>query len=628
MDTRMDTKRAVAGAIIVISLLFSGFQVFTSTYGLLTSLLQRSVHLSFAIMLVFLLFPTFKNSRATFLVDIPLILITLASGIYLYVSFEDLMYRVGEPTQLDYFFGVATILILLEATRRTVGYTMMLLGVFSLLYCFWGHYLPQPFGHSGRDIDRVLSQMFLSTEGIFGLPLGVAATYVFLFILFGSFMEKSGVGALFINLANAFTGKFAGGPAKIAILSSASVGMVSGSPVSDAATTGAFTIPLMKKVGYKPTLAAAFEATASSGASLVPPVMGAGAFIMADITGIPYSTIIVHAIIPCVVYYAALMFVAGNEARKGNMKGLPPEEVPSKKEALLNSLRLLIPLAILVFSLAVLRVSPLRAALFATGIILVTTLAYNYFKPALRVPMKNLIDALIETPRKILVVSVACGTAGIIIGMLGLTGLGLKLSDILMSAAQGKLLIALIMAMFIAIVLGMGLPPTASYIVMAVTVAPSLVLMGVPLMVAHFFVFMYCCYAPITPPVALAAYTTAGIAGCDPFRAGLQAFRIGLSGFILPFMIIYGNALLGFGTWQEILWSFVSAIVGVWMFSIVLAGFFKKPVNILWRILLGIGGLSLVKTGLVTDIIGFSILALFILIHVVFSKKVKSAVEP
>jgi len=617
----MDTKKVVAGAVIVISLLLSGFQVFTSTYGLLTALLQRSVHLSLVLILVFLVFPSIKNSRTSLLIDIPLILLTLASGIYLYVSFEDLMYRVGEPTQLDYFFGVTTILILIEATRRTVGYTMMLLGVFSLLYCFLGHYLPEPFGHSGRDIDRVLSQMFLSTEGVFGLPLGVAATYVFLFVLFGSFMEKSGVGTIFINLANAFTGKFAGGPAKIAILSSATVGMVSGSPVSDAATTGAFTIPLMKKVGYRPTLAAAFEAVASSGASLVPPVMGAGAFIMADITGVPYSTIIVHAIIPAIIFYAALMFVAGNEARKGGMRGLSDDEVPSKREAVMNSLRLLIPLFILVFSLAVLRVSPLRAALFSTGIIIVTTLFYNFFKPELRVPMKNLVEALIETPRKILVVSVACGTAGIIIGMLGLTGLGLKLSDILMTAAQGKLILALIFAMIISLVLGMGLPPTACYIVMAVTAAPSLVMMGVPLLVAHFFVFMYCCYAPMTPPVALAAYTTAGIAGCDPFRAGLEAFRIGLSGFILPFMLVYGNALLGFGSWYEILWSFISAIIGVWMFSIVLVGFFKKPVNIAWRILLAVGGLSLVKSGFMTDIVGLAVLTLFLLTNVFLSKK-------
>lgn len=619
----MDTKKAVAWAIVVISLLFTGFQVYTATYGLMTALLQRSIHLSFVLMLVFLFFPAIKKSRATLLIDVPLILITLASGIYLYLSFEDLMYRIGEPTQWDYVFGIATILVLLEATRRTVGWVMTWLAILCLVYAFFGNYLPDPFGHSGRDIERILSQMYLSTEGIFGVPLGVAATYVFLFILFGSFMEKSGVGTLFINLANAFAGKYQGGPAKVAIIATASVGMVSGSPVSDAATTGAFTIPLMKKVGYSPTLAAAIEAVGSSGASLMPPVMGAGAFVMADITGIPYSTIILHAIIPALLYYAALVFVVGNEARKGDMKGLPEEEVPSKKDALMNSLRLLIPLFILVFSLAILRVSPLRAALFSTGIILVTTLAYNFFKPDLRVPMKNLYEALVETPRKVLVVSVACGTAGIIIGMLGLTGLGLKMSDILMTAAQGKLFLALIFAMIISIVLGMGLPPTACYIIMAVTAAPSLVLMGVPLLVAHFFIFIYCCYAPITPPVALAAYTTAGIAGCDPFKAGLEAFRISLSGFILPFVIVYGNSLLGIGPWHEILWSSVSALIGVWMFSIVLAGWFQKRVNVVWRFLLAVGGLGLMTPGLVSDIVGFAILIPFLLTNATLFKKKK-----
>lgn len=619
----MDTKKAVAWAIVVISLLFTGFQVYTATYGLMTALLQRSIHLSFVLMLVFLFFPAIKKSRATLLIDVPLILITLASGIYLYLSFEDLMYRIGEPTQWDYVFGIATILVLLEATRRTVGWVMTWLAILCLVYAFFGNYLPDPFGHSGRDIERILSQMYLSTEGIFGVPLGVAATYVFLFILFGSFMEKSGVGTLFINLANAFAGKYQGGPAKVAIIATASVGMVSGSPVSDAATTGAFTIPLMKKVGYSPTLAAAIEAVGSSGASLMPPVMGAGAFVMADITGIPYSTIILHAIIPALLYYAALVFVVGNEARKGDMKGLPEEEVPSKKDALMNSLRLLIPLFILVFSLAILRVSPLRAALFSTGIILVTTLAYNFFKPDLRVPMKNLYEALVETPRKVLVVSVACGTAGIIIGMLGLTGLGLKMSDILMTAAQGKLFLALIFAMIISIVLGMGLPPTACYIIMAVTAAPSLVLMGVPLLVAHFFIFIYCCYAPITPPVALAAYTTAGIAGCDPFKTGLEAFRISLSGFILPFVIVYGNSLLGIGPWHEILWSSVSALIGVWMFSIVLVGWFQKRVNVVWRFLLAVGGLGLMTPGLVSDIVGFAILIPFLLTNATLFKKKK-----
>lgn len=617
----MDTKKAVAGAIIVISLLFSIFQVYTATFGLLTALLQRSIHLAFTLMLVFLFFPAIKKSRAALFIDIPLMLIALAGGIYLYFSFEDLMYRVGEPTEWDYLFGITTILVLLEATRRTVGWVMTFLAIFCLLYAFFGNFLPEPFGHSGRDIERILSQMYLSTEGIYGVPLGVAATYVFLFILFGSFMEKSGVGTLFINLANAFAGKYQGGPAKVAIISTASVGMVSGSPVSDAATTGAFTIPLMKKVGYSPTLAAAIEAVGSSGASLMPPVMGAGAFVMADITGIPYSTIIIHAILPALLFYAALVFVVGNEARKGKMVCLSADEIPPKKAAVMNSLRLLIPLFVLVFSLAVLRVSPLRAALFSTGIILITTLAYNFLRPELRVPMKNLYEAFIETPRKVLVVSVACGTAGIIIGMLGLTGLGLKLSDILMSAAQGKLLLALIFAMVISIVLGMGLPPTACYIIMAVTAAPSLVQMGVPLMVAHFFVFIYCCYAPITPPVALAAYTTAGIAGCDPFKAGLEAFRISLSGFILPFIIVYGTSLLGLGTWYEIVWSSISALIGVWMFSIVLVGWYQQRVNAAWRILLAVGGLGLMIPGLMTDLVGFAILIPFILTNTAMFKK-------
>jgi TRAP-type uncharacterized transport system fused permease subunit len=259
----------------------------------------------------------------------------------------------------------------------------------------------------------------------------------------------------------------------------------------------------------------------------------------------------------------------------------------------------------------VLRVSPLRAALFSTYIMIGITLVYNWLRPELRVPLKNLYEALIETPRKVLTVSVACATAGIIIGTLGLTGLGLRLSDIMITASGGHLPVALVFSMVIAIVLGMGLPPTGCYIVMAVTVAPSLVQMGVPLFVAHFFVFFYCCYAPITPPVALAAYTTAGIAGCDPYRAGIEAFRISLSGFILPFIFVYENTLLGFGHWHEVLLASVSSFMGVWAMSIALVGHYQAPVGAPWRILLAAGALGLIVPGVMTDAIGFGIVAVF-----------------
>ena len=622
----MTTRKTLGMAIIVISLLFTGFQVYTATNGLMTALLQRSIHLSFVLALVFLFFPAIKESKRSLLIDIPLILVAISSGFYLYLSFDDLIYRIGDPTLTDMIIGGLTILVLMEATRRTVGWVMTLLAAISLLYSYFGQYLPEPFGHSGRDLERIVTQMFFSTEGIYGVPLGVAATYVFLFILFGSFMEKSGVGNIFINLANAFAGKYQGGPAKVGIISTASVGMVSGSPVSDAATTGAFTIPLMKRVGYKAKTAAAIEAVGASGASLMPPVMGAGAFVMADMTGVPYGDIILHAIIPALLFYTALMFVVGNEARKDDLKALPADEIPGKRDALLKSLRLLIPLGVLIFSLAVLRVSPLRAALFATAIILITTILYNIFRPGLRVPMKNLFEALVETPRKVLVVSVACATAGIIIGTLGMTGLGLKLSDILMSASQGYLVIALLFAMVISIILGMGLPPTAAYIVMAVTAAPFLVQMGVPVIVAHFFVFMYCCYAPITPPVALAAYTTAGIAGCDPFKAGLESFRISLTGFILPFMIVYNHALLGMGAWQEIVMTGALGLSAVWMMSIALVGWYQSHVKITWRLVLAAAAVGCLAPVLWANAIALVVLLTFVVTSTNLLKKRSSPV--
>lgn len=609
------SKKSMNLIVGLLAVIFVSFQLYTSTYGLMTALLQRSTHLTFVLILVFLMFPSIKNSKKTFIIDIPIILLVAASGFYLHFTFDELLYRLGDPDLWDIFFGLAILIILLEATRRIVGWPMTILGIVSIAYAFFGNILPEPLGHSGRSFGRIISQMYLTTEGIFGVPLGVAATYIFLFVLFGSFMEKCGVGNLFIELAHSIAGGFRGGPAKVGIIASAAVGTVSGSPVSDAATTGAFTIPLMKKMGFKPEFAAAIEATASSGASLVPPVMGAGAFVMADITGIPYSSIISHAIIPALLFYIAIMFAADNEARKLDMKALPREELPSIKKSLMKSLRLLLPVAVLIFCLAVIRVSPMRAALYALLVMIILTVFDNFFRPQFRVPYKLLFEAIIDTPRKVLVVSVACATAGIIVGTLGLTGLGLKMADLLISASYGLLPLALVYSMLIAIVLGMGLPPTASYIVMAVTIAPFLIQMGVPLLVAHFFVFFYCCYAPITPPVALAAFTTAGIAGCNPMKVGFQSLRLGISGFILPFIIVYHHSLLGIGSWPTIILTVITAIAGVWGLSIAVIGWYENKVSVIWRAGLSLGAILLLVPGFITDAIGAAIFVSFIILN-------------
>ncbi len=619
--------KEVTMAILIISVAFSIFQIYTCAHGLMTAVLQRSIHLTFAVVLVFLFFPAIKNSRATYFIDIPLMFISIAGTSYLYLTFDDLLYRLGSPTEWDLIFGVATILILLDATRRVVGWAIASLAIASLAYAFFGDQLGGAFGHQGQSFERIVSQMYLTTEGIFGVPLGVTATYLFLFLLFGSVLEKSGVGALFINLAQALAGRFQGGPARVAIIATASIGSISGSPVSDAATTGAFTIPLMVKIGYRPVIAAAIEAAASCGASLLPPVMGAGAFVMADITGVPYSTILTHAVIPGFLFYIALMFVVGNEARKLKIMGMPKDQLPGLKDALLKSLRLLIPIVVLVFFLAVMHTSPVRAALYSLVVMLVTTFVYNLVKPQAKVLLKDLAEALTEAPRKVLVVACACGTAGIIIGMLGLTGLGLKMSGLLVEAAGGNLALLMVYSMCISLTLGMGLPPTACYIIMAVTVAPSFVLLGVPLLVAHFFIFYCCCHAPIEPPLALAAYTTAGIAGCNPITTGLHAFRISLSGFILPFIFIYKNALLGFGEWYMIIEAFLSALIGVWALSIVVVKYYKEPVSYFWQAVLTAGALMLMVNDVTLNVIGFAMVAAFSALNTsLFRRKTKDAV--
>jgi TRAP transporter 4TM/12TM fusion protein len=350
---------------------------------------------------------------------------------------------------------------------------------------------------------------------------------------------------------------------------------------------------------------------------------------MADITGVPYSTILTHAVIPGFLFYIALMFVVGNEARKLNIMGMPKDQLPGLKDALLKSLRLLIPIVVLVFFLAVMHTSPVRAALYSLVVMIGTTFVYNLIKPEAKVLLKDLAGALTEAPRKVLVVACACGTAGVIIGMLGLTGLGLKMSGLLVEAAGGNLALLMVYSMCISLTLGMGLPPTACYIIMAVTVAPSFVLLGVPVLVAHFFIFYCCCHAPIEPPLALAAYTTAGIAGCNPVTTGLHAFRISLSGFILPFIFIYKNALLGFGEWYMIIEAFLSALIGVWALSIVVVRYYKKPVNYFWQAVLTAGALMLMVNDVMFNVIGLVLVASFSALNTsLFRRKAKDAVAP
>ncbi|MBN2568757.1 MAG: TRAP transporter permease, partial [Deltaproteobacteria bacterium] len=504
------------------------FHLYTAYAGLLTAMWQRSIHIT-AIMMIIYLTVSFIGKDARHesvgerIVNIFLALASLAAGLYIIISFNDLLNRLGNPNEMDIFFGAMCIVLLLEATRRAIGWQLPLIAIIFIVFAYTGPYLPGWFAHKGFSTPRIVSHLYLTTEGIFGLPLGVSASYIMLFVIFGQILEKSGGGQFFIDFAYGIAGRSRGGPAKAAIVASSLFGTMSGSSVANVVTTGTFTIPLMKKTGYKPFYAGAVEAVASSGGLIMPPIMGAGAFVMAEITGIAYSDIVIAAFLPAILLYFSIFAQVDFEAGKEKLKPLSKEELPNLKEALMKRGHMMLPLLILIYFLMIKRTSPMPAGLWAV----VITVAIGMIKPLTRMNLKGFFGGLINAGKSMMPVATACACSGLIIGVISLTGVGLKFSNIIVEIAQGNIIVALVLVMISTIILGMGVPPTASYIVMSTLGAPSLVQMGVPMLPAHLFIFYFAAFANITPPVALAAYAASGVAGSNPMRTGFQAFKLG-----------------------------------------------------------------------------------------------------
>jgi TRAP transporter 4TM/12TM fusion protein len=555
-----------------------------------------------ALLIAFLLFKSGFSvpPHKVHLLDIPLCLLAIASTAYIFIDFADLIQRTGvDPTGWDIFFGTAFVLLVLEMTRRTTGMTLVILALVFILYTLVGHLLPAEVRHTGYSYSRLVSFLF-STEGVFTIPLGVSATYVFLFILFGAILSASGAGNTFTDLAKALTGWARGGPAKIAIFASSLFGTISGSAVANVTVTGQFTIPMMKNVGYRPQMAGAVEAVASTGGQIMPPIMGAGAFIMAEVLGLPYTKIIVAAAIPALLYYFALYWMIDFEALRYNLKGIPRAELPRVKTVLLEQGHLLIPLAVLLYSLVVLGTSPIRAALWSS---LFSILA-SWIRKQTRMGWSQVLDSLENGPKGVLEVAATCACAGIIIGVMALTGLGMRISSMLIALSGGYLPLALFLTMLISFLLGMGLPTTAAYVIASSTIAPALTQMGVPALAAHMFIFYYACLSAITPPVALAAFAAAGIAQTNMWKVAFTAVKIAGAGYIIPFMFIYGPSLLMVGTWKDIITTVATACLGTLCLAGGLQGWMVKP--ILWpqRLLLIAGSLGLISPGYFTDIFG------------------------
>jgi TRAP transporter 4TM/12TM fusion protein len=607
---------------IVISALFCAFQLYATLSGLVTAQILRATHLAFVMLLAFLLYPAFRKlPRNTLpLYDVILGLIGFSCWMYIAVNFDTIVRRTGANIPLDIAVGVVGIVILFEACRRIAGIPMLIIAGSFIVYAFAGPYLPGFFNHRGYSFERVVAHLFYNTEGIMGTPIGACATFIFLFMMFGAFLEKTGIGQFFIDICNAIAGGASGGPAKVAVLTSALEGTVSGSSVSNTVGSGSFTIPMMKKLGYKPEFAAAVEAAASTGGQIMPPIMGAAAFLMADSLGIAYVTVAKAAVIPAILYFSGIFIMVHLEAKKLGLKGMSKEELPKFLPLFLKQGYLMLPLAVIIFFLVEGKTATFSAlmGITACGILGVVASIIDIArgnKP--RMDGSDFVDIITTTARSVVSVAVACGMAGIIIGIVTLTGIGLKLGAGLIALSGGVAIITLFLTMISSIILGMGVPTTANYLITSTITAGAIIGLGYEPLAAHMFCFYFGIVADITPPVALAAIAGAAIAKSDPLKTGIQATKLAIAAFIIPYMFVFNPQMLMIGSSTSgIIMVIATALLGMFGVGAALEGFTFALCNPLERVFLAVAGLLLIIPGWRTDLIGLS--AIIVILGVQF----------
>lgn len=611
-----------------VALAMTAFQLWTAAVGTLPGVLQRAVHLAFALALGFLFYPAVRTVRQQRLpwYDLGLAALGVWAASYVVVYHSELITRVGAPTSTDVAAGIVLIVLVLEGTRRAVGWWLPLITVLFLAYAFVGPWMPELLAHRGYSVRRVVGQLYLTTEGLFGIPLGVSSTFVFAFVLFGAVLERTGAGEYLIRVAFALVGHTRGGPAKVAVVASAFLGTITGSSIANTVTTGSMTIPLMKRVGFRPEVAGGIETAASGNGQLMPPVMGAAAFVMAEWLGVPYVEIVKAAALPAIIDQLGLLGAVHLLALKHDIRGLPRAELPRVLPTVLSGLHYLLPVAVLLYYLIVKDYTPLTSAFMALVAAAAIFLATSLVQGSRRRPLvpgeppaagpaqalgeaaRRLVQAAYLGARNMASVALTCGCAGIIVGIVTLTGVGLNLSGLVVDLSAGNLFVGLFLTMLACLVLGMGVPTTPTYIIMATLTAPALVALGqahglvIPLIAVHLFVFYFGILADDTPPVGLAAYAAAGIARSDPFKTGLQAFRLDMRTFLLPYMFITAPAMLLINTsWYEALWIFVTASVGMYALAAAMQGYLLTTARWWERVILAVSAVALVKPGLFTD---------------------------
>ncbi len=596
------------------------FHFYTSGFGLLPIQMQGAVHLSFALALTILLYPPSQKHGKSNVIpwyDFILAALSVVGPMYLVVNYIELTQRAGLPTSTDLWVGFLLILLLMEATRRISNPVLSCLAITALLYCYFGRSLPDFMSHRGFSISRIINHMYLGTEGIFGVPLEVSSTFVFMFILFGAVLDKTGIGKFIIDLSLALAGWSTGGPAKVAVVASGLMGTVSGSSVANVCTVGMFTIPLMKSVGYRSHVSAAIEAAASTGGQIMPPVMGAGAFIMAQFLGRPYIEVAIAAIVPAVLYYVALAIQVHFEAQSQGLQGLSRDRLPNLWFLLRTKGFLLLPLAAIIYFLMA-GYTPLMAAFYG----ILTCIVLSWLNKETRLTPRKLVEAFESGARSALSVACACACVGMIVGTGTLTGLALRIAGGIIDLAGGMLLPTLLLTMCASILLGTGLPTTANFIVTSTMAAPALLQLGVPPIAAYMFVFYFGIAADLTPPVALAAYAGAGIAGADPMRTGFMSFKLALAGLIVPYIYVYNPMLLFVdATPLPMIQSIVSALVGVYLLSMTTIGYYKTFLGWPLRILTFLGALGLLIPGTATDLMGIGVLVVIHILQTIKKKK-------
>ncbi|MBV6274325.1 TRAP transporter fused permease subunit [Alcaligenaceae bacterium CGII-47] len=571
----------------------------------------RAVHVSMMCILILALLPISKGPLGVFL-DISMAVFVAASAAYIIINLDQMMYRlVIAPSPWDLLFATGTLAVVLEVTRRSTGIALPLITAAFIIYALYGDYMPGLFWHQGLSFSRLIGMLF-SDQGIYGLITGISSTYVILFIIFGAFIEISGVGQLFIDSAMSVAGRYRGGPAKMAVAASMLFAGISGSAIANVVSTGTFTIPLMKAIGFAPAVAGAIEAAASTAGNLTPPIMGPSAFIMAEILGIPYAIILVKAFIPAALYFICIFIMVDLEAAKLQLKGLPADQLPSFRTAILARGHLLTPVLVMLYILFVEQASPIRAALWGIAAAIVA----SWMRRATRVDGRQIVQALYLGSQRTMSVAAACITAGIIVAIISSTGLGTRIGISLLGLANDSMLLSLIATMVICLILGMGLPTVAAYVVAQSVMAPALIQIGIDPLAAHLFIFYFAIISAITPPVALAAFAAAGIAGSNPFRTAWHAARLGCAAFIVPYMFAYGPALLLDGSIGAVAWACVTAIFGIYLLAIAVQGYMVMPITIIERLLLVGSALVLIKPGLETDLIGAVTAAIILALHI------------